>query len=568
MKHHPIKFFRDHKILERPQQKAVIDAVHENWDKYTYFCLSLPTGVGKSYIACAIADSLTNAYMLTSTLQLQTQYESSWDKIVNLKGRSNYKCNLNREFTVDAAPCTANSDLIRQCKISATCDYYNQRDLAFRSQAFITNPVYLLYSAHCGFAKDEEESPWIEREVMIIDEAHNIEKHLIQFAESDIDPKHLSDDLDVDVGHLQFTGDVEQDYQTVIKIRDELYLKAEELKEKIEKEFPRGLIEGANLKEWARGITKKVAEKVQKLNARAYMLDKELQPLNIFFNTHDTPEELLERWLISKVPDQNVLKLAPLYGNFLFTEYLGRLARKFVFLSATLGTKSAFCRELGIDPELTLFMETESPFKPEKSPIVSLPAIKLSKDVYGENVKQLGGLIDSILDMHPKQRGIIHSVTYDIAREIFNGVSALNKKRLVCRDMDVLAAQKPGSYPRRYKNEELLQLHESRGKDSGSVLLSPSMMEGVDLHDDLSEFQVIIKLPWSNLGDQRVKIKSKLDEEWYANKMWVAVMQAAGRSTRHEEDMAVTYILDKNFVYFYDLWKHQLPAWFKDRLVF
>jgi Rad3-related DNA helicase len=135
--------------------------------------------------------------------------------------------------------------------------------------------------------------------------------------------------------------------------------------------------------------------------------------------------------------------------------------------------------------------------------------------------------------------------------------------------MDALNGKpQAGKFPKKYKNGELLELHETEGRNFASVLLSPSMMEGVDLVDELSRFQVIIKLPWANLGDVRIKAKSQIDGEWYTNKMWVNILQSSGRSTRHEEDFSITYILDSNFRYFYDQWKHKLPNWFKSRLVF
>ena len=166
---------------------------------------------------------------------------------------------------------------------------------------------------------------------------------------------------------------------------------------------------------------------------------------------------------------------------------------------------------------------------------------------------------------------VVHNcVTYDLSKHIYQGVSAKNRKRLLTRDMDVLANANAGKniYPKKYKNVELLDIHESQGAKYGSVLLSPSMMEGIDLHDDLSEFQVIIKLPWANLGDVRVKTKSQLDPDWYANKMWTSILQASGRSTRHEEDTSITYILDSNFVFFLRQWERKLPKWFLDRLVY
>lgn len=388
----------------------VLDEVYNNWDKYDYFALSCPTGTGKTFIATSIASQVEKAYILTSTLQLQNQYERSWTELVNLKGRGNYTCQLNTNFTVDAAPCSSQSDLIKLCIRDKLCSYYNQKDRALKSQSMITNPMYMLYSTHCGFANDED-TPWVRRSVLIIDEAHNLENHLVQFAESDVDPETLEKEFGINAAAYQFTGRPEDDYMLVVNLQIELMEKAEEMAAKIEAEFPaKKFFDDSEMKSWARGMTEKVAERVRKLNARAYQLDKAIQPLKIFFNTHNTPEELSRRWLVSKYDNKNILKLAPIYGDFLFKEYFGKLANKFVFLSATLGSKNAFCKEIGIEDKDCFFVETDSPFAPDKSPVIVMPSIKLSKGFYEENVKKVGTLVDEILNLHPNERGIIHCV--------------------------------------------------------------------------------------------------------------------------------------------------------------
>jgi Rad3-related DNA helicase len=387
----------------------VLDEVYEKWDQYKYFGLNCPTGTGKTYIATALAAAAGRAYILTSTLQLQDQYQSSWDTLISLKGRGNYACNINPAFTVDAAPCTASQELYKSCRVNRTCAYYNQRDAAIAAPAMITNPLYLLYSNHCGFAATGED-PWVKRDVLIVDEAHNLENHLVQFAESDVDPEKLALDFGVMTKHFQFTGRPEEDYLMVVKIQAILMAKAQEFAAEIENAFPQRNLFDGDYQSWARGITEKAAEKVRKLQVRANMLDKTIQPLKIFFNTHSTPEELTRRWIVSKYADKNVLKLSPIYGDFLFHIYFGDLADKFVFLSATLGTKSAFCKEIGAEPEQCLFIETDSPFDPKRSPIIVMPAIKLSKDKYDENVKKVGGIVEDIMKLHPGQRGIIHCI--------------------------------------------------------------------------------------------------------------------------------------------------------------
>jgi Rad3-related DNA helicase len=132
------------------------------------------------------------------------------------------------------------------------------------------------------------------------------------------------------------------------------------------------------------------------------------------------------------------------------------------------------------------------------------------------------------------------------------------KDRLIGRDMY--------NADKGINNQDLMKMHASTSKPT--VLISPSMHTGVDLYDDLSRFQIIVKLPFLSLGDGRIKIKSDLDGDWYINQMFLTVLQSSGRSIRSENDWAETYILDASFKYFFDRYKKNLPKWFKDRVVF
>lgn len=573
MDRHPITFFEKKGLQPRDQQREVLDALSANWDKYDYFVLNLPTGVGKTYIACGVADAVGDAYLLTSTLQLQNQYETSWPTLVNLKGRGNYTCNLNPNFTVDAAPCTVQTNLVGHCIANRLCAYYNQKHRALEAPAMITNPLYFLYSTHCGFGSEAEmeENPWRKRRVLIVDEAHNLENHLIQFAESTLDPKLLHEKHGVLCQDIVWSDIFPDDYQKVQVLMDRLQARVGYLKERLEEEFgkQKALDNLFELREWAGGFSGKVAERVKRLNTQIYALDKLLQPLKIFFNTHDTADQLQRRWHFHADTVENKLTISPLYGDFLFEDYLKKMADKFIFMSATLGTKRAFCQELGLPQEKTYFHETGTPFPPEKSPIYVMPYLKMGYKDLPETVEKIGPYIDQLLARHAGERGIIHCATYKLAAEIYARVTPVTRKRLLYRDMDVYHGVNDPTFgkPRKYTNEELLALHES-GKYPNSVLLSPSMMEGVDLVDDLSAFQVVLKLPWASLADARVKKKSQVDNAWYTNKTWVHVMQASGRSTRHENDSSVTYVLDASFPYFFNQWKGNLPTWFKERLVF
>jgi len=228
-------------------------------------------------------------------------------------------------------------------------------------------------------------------------------------------------------------------------------------------------------------------------------------------------------------------------------------------MSATIGSCDQFCNDLGIDRARTFYVESDTPFAPEKSPVMVFPLLKMGYKDIDKTLPQMVKTVDQILDEHPKERGIIHSATYKIQNELLAKISRNNRLRLVARDM---------TEGQKYSNQQLLELHTRSNKAKNTVLLSPSMMEGVDLFDDLSTFQIILKFPWASLGDPRVKAKSEAEPNWYADKMWIHVMQASGRSTRHEDDSSVTYILDASFPYFYSTYKTYLPSWFKNRIIF
>ena len=95
--------------------------------------------------------------------------------------------------------------------------------------------------------------------------------------------------------------------------------------------------------------------------------------------------------------------------------------------------------------------------------------------------------------------------------------------------------------------------------DEPTVLVSPSMMEGVDLRGDRSRFQIMCKLPFPFLGDQVVSKRMQNDPTWYDYQTVRSIIQALGRSIRSEDDYAVSYILDTDWQFFYRKTKHMFP---------
>ena len=113
--------------------------------------------------------------------------------------------------------------------------------------------------------------------------------------------------------------------------------------------------------------------------------------------------------------------------------------------------------------------------------------------------------------------------------------------------------------------DEILDRHISSNK--ATVLLTPSMSEGIDLKDELSRFQIVCKVPFPFLGDKRVVLKKKLHPWWYPYATARILVQGLGRSIRNEEDYATSYILDEDWLYFFKRNQNLFPKWFIESVV-
>ena len=89
------------------------------------------------------------------------------------------------------------------------------------------------------------------------------------------------------------------------------------------------------------------------------------------------------------------------------------------------------------------------------------------------------------------------------------------------------------------------------------------MMEGVDLYDDLSRFQIMCKVPFPYLGDLVVQKRMERNKQWYSYMTVKSVIQSLGRSIRNESDFAMSYILDSDWERFYRMNSKMFPNDFK-----
>ena len=151
--------------------------------------------------------------------------------------------------------------------------------------------------------------------------------------------------------------------------------------------------------------------------------------------------------------------------------------------------------------------------------------------------------VKAIMSEHKSEKGIIHCHTYKIANYL---KKSIRSKRLIVHNSE--------------NREEMLKKHMTSKEPT--VLLSPSMTEGVDLKGDLSRFQIICKVPYPYLGDPIIRKRMAKNEKWYPMQTAMSIVQSCGRSVRSVDDSAVTYILDSDWRRFYSMNKDVFPFGF------
>ena len=126
---------------------------------------------------------------------------------------------------------------------------------------------------------------------------------------------------------------------------------------------------------------------------------------------------------------------------------------------------------------------------------------------------------------HKDERGLIHSVSFDLANKIIDSLPSELARRAIVSN-------------KRYEIMDHMK-HNHNG-----IVISPSIEKGYDFIGDLSRFQIIAKVPFGFLGDPHIKLNTERSSEWYARKTILRIVQASGRAVRGPTDYAKTYVID------------------------
>ena len=551
----------------RKGQKEVVEQIVQTYleKKYKVVILDAPVGSGKSLIAMAVSHILNSTkkrgYILTSEISLQDQYQDDINRFKLpwglVKGVDHYKCTDNDEKH-SLGTCKIRNKNPRKMLCYNECPYFSARDMAVNADTAVLNYNYWLIMQNFVNSHENENGTmstplFPPRDFTICDEGHKVldivQNHYSpRFTKGTTEKlKKLSDffwnhkvkdhTLDVDVvtsAIEQMWEEEDQDYLhghlcSIEKALKSFLMSIEKLKDRVEAEYknkkpPIEWREALFLSDWVKDIHCKVED------------------YNYIIRQTTTRN-------LVKNPTVDELVFNCLQESFLMNRFFHQFTGFTVLMSATFADPLEYMKTINIKGAKYIKMDNLFPF--EKSPIYYYPKRRMTYKEIDNNKEWLYKKINEIISNHAGESGIIHSASYDLTMKIRDNLTPENRKRVYVYE----------------GTEEKRAMLDMMKLQKGKIIMGPSILEGLDLKDDFSRFQIFAKVPYLSLSDRFVKTKLAINPAWYRWKAIVSILQGTGRSVRNEDDWAVTYILDGSLGDLIHNNRRSFPAEFLRRIV-
>ena len=555
------------------QKEAIEFALNAFNDGKKIVILECPTGSGKSAVGMTIADMVPKSYYLTVTKILQDQLTGDFgDEIVELKGRNAYPCTFyNRfgqsfvtkklwtqsqldEFKAKDPDCASGfcrtkwnrkspSEKKYKCdkcflktgvansgrpkgelnnlppgKEYSACPYYEQVHKAIRASKVVMNFFSFLFQTQMTKRFDEP------RDLLICDEAHNLEPQLLSFVSFSITDQYLSD-------HGIFIPELDH------ALEYKAWLEDSKVHEVI----------------WDR-IKQARADEDTRLEDELSRTLKKYQMFMEHMENNDA-EWVCEYEESSGKSTHRKLTLKPVFAQQFAQQLLFKYSNRVLMMSATILDVNVMCRSLGIDRKDVAAYRVKNRFPKENRPIYLQTVAKMTggKARMGEWGPPLVEAVNRIVKKHEGKRGIIHTHNFAIMDYLIRRCNPEAKRRF-------LDQRKFGG------NKKAMIKKHSESRDT--ILVAPAMHEGLDLVDDLSRFQIICKIPYPNcFDDEQLARRVEVDRSYYTWLVALKLVQSYGRSVRSDTDHAETYILDESIYKFMKDANKMIPVWFKEAII-
>jgi len=557
--------------IREKQKSALADIESAIKSGYRQIFLEAPTGFGKTPVAIALARYLGSSHICTATKDLQTQYRRDFPFVVEVKGRGNFPCIVKEDMGLDEScdygPCVKDDgydcayktrmmdykiegegtireivkldpfaerkyirDLQSKSKIVELewrpCHYFHQKWIGAKSSHTVYNYRYFLSDLFYAGSTQK-------RNLLILDEAHQLESEVGDFKSFTIRRNMLP------FLKMQMPDNKIEEIETWIDFCIELKEKMFEFAERAER-----IIERSNQNVMTEPFTEK------------NLIDTRERETSLAAAIDDMKAKK-DNWIVSnrQYDASNQLQkvaLVPLDISGYFDPILDK-GTVTLFMSATILSKDNLCKTAGLEPDKVRFIRIEESDFPVKNRLIHMKNTAwLNAKTMGESMPKIVNAVDEIMSKHKDEKGIIHTTSYSQLQFIKDNISKENIDRLI----------ETGS---KLDRSEVLERHYTSKKPT--VLISPSLHLGVDLKDDLSRFQIIVKVPYPDLTDKRIAKMKERDPKWYTWNTVLRLVQAYGRSVRSKDDYATTYILDSSISFLLRSAQDIVPKWFTEAIV-
>lgn len=483
-----------------------------------------PTGVGKTLLAVLVAILLeVNMVYTCHTKDLQAQFMKDFGCLgaEELTGRRNYLClKVPQLFPrLSAELCTSKSPNCKTCALSESgcrpddkghcpciteCPYQIQKERTQRAPIGVLNVPYYLREANFAGGFDG-------KDLVILDEVDETERALMSLIEVSVPDALIAR---YDLPRPKLKANVEAWEEWAPRALETVKLRISKLQ---------GL--------W--GVDDLLAE---------HQLSRLKTKLEFFISEVD------DTWVCD---GESTFK--PIWVRKYAEKYLWAHAKRFLGLSATIGSWRQLCHDLGISTTDVEFIDVPCVFPIERRLVHYQPAANMNHSCKEAAFPSVVAAFDRILERHSVEKGIAHCVSYSNVERV------LALTRYPERMITHRGADRQSQLDRFIKSSLPL------------VLLSPAMERGINLPHDSCRFTVIIKVPYPYLGDPQVSARlyrgKSAGRAWYEATTVRRIVQATGRGMRAPDDSCTSYILDSAFGGFYQRNVAMFPRWWRESLI-
>ena len=603
------EYFGEDFEFRKKQKETIVSIIDTvlNTETLTHI-VEAPTGSGKSLINIISAGVLYKYYgkrsfILASDLSLWDQYADFLNKnprlgFGKLKGKNNYKCSSNGEH-IDNAECKLAGIRMGSLMIPGNpqklgfpcaeyCSYLRDRKRALESPVTLLTYALYLYTVDKN-NMDTQIQQFDARDVVFCDECHNIPNIIQMFYGKSISRDHIKWCAKLYVyANDMFDGilfnednEIHQEMNILnghFKTEDDIYDKYDLIYDKLidyrssKEQDIETINELVDFWDLFTPIKNAIEESLKMKSKGHVKLNKQEKEILKFCRSHQSYvsnssiKQLLQ--IINNVGVEYLVKSLTELENKDFNitlqcakedymTYAGLLdiTPKHVMLSATVGDKDNFDDNIGIkylpvkESKMTWI---DSSFDFSNSPIYFLNRHKMSWREKDESMRNLKPIIYKTCEQMTGLKGMIQTGNYSLAKDIIDNAPPHIKKRFLY-------------YNGSKEKSEVIIAHQM---SQDTILIGPTLNEGIDLPGDLCRFIIILKMPYPNLKDRLVDAKIKLFPYWYNSTTSNAIIQGIGRGNRFEDDWCKTYILDACFMKLYTDTQSQYPEYIRNRIKF